>query len=158
MEELQRGGMPQEHIPTEVDLCGWMAAIPLRPSAAAIKQLDAVLADLKKLNEEVFFQGENPEQYHWMWDSLGGHRLVFWAVRRRSRRRLQLLSRRDLREYRKSVHRAWLAMPDGRPDHPLAPIVKSWQQRPSQVEPINGVKGLSPKLCEGVRYPRRMCR
>lgn len=139
---------PKEHIPTEVDLCGWMATMPAEAHTAAIKRLDAVLADLKKLNEEVFFQGEDPEQYHWMWDSLGGHRLVSGLFAVEADGDL-ICSPVGTLESVESVHRAWLAMPDGRPDHPLAPIVESWQQRPPQVLPDQRRKGIVPQTLRG---------
>ena len=33
------------------------------------------------------------------------------------------------------IHRRWLDLPEPRPDHPVAPFVRAWQNRPKEVEP-----------------------
>ena len=45
------------------------------------------------------------------------------------------------------VHKAWRATPDEhRPKHPLAPLVKAWQERPTDVKPDRSKKGIFPMI------------
>ena len=123
---------PDKYIPTEADLCGRSVDSPASPYDEASKRLDAILADRTKGMEEEIFQGEDPKQYHWAWGKIFKQRLFATLLAVEADGRVHCPPSTILEDI-ESVHRRWLAMPNG-PDHPLAPIVESWQQRPLPTE------------------------
>lgn len=133
---------PDDAIPSESDLCEWL---PGCPSAAQDEATAAALATGEGLDALMRAPQELRDTGAWLWTStnkrlaivgIARSTLIVWEV-----------------EYLQAV---WLAKPEPRPRHPLAPIVAAWLDRPREVEAeTRPDKRILPHITGGDEHPAR---
>lgn len=135
---------PDDAIPSESDLCEWLPGCP--PAAqdeatAAALATGEGLAALMQALQELRDTGTSL----WSWTS-SNKRLAFVGFARSALIVWEA-------EYLQAV---WLAKPEPRPRHPLAPIVAAWLDRPREVEAeTRPDKRILPHITGGDEHPAR---
>ena len=130
-------------IPSESALCEWL---PDCPPAAQDEARAAALATGEGLDALMRAPQELRDTGAWLWTS-SNERLAFVGIARSA-----LIVWWEA-EYLQAV---WLAKPEPRPRHPLAPIVAAWLDRPREVEAeTRPDKRILPHITGGDEHPAR---
>jgi len=124
---------PPEQIPTEAELCRWLADCPSSVATEVSERLDAVLGD-------PYYRGGTRA-----WTATAHTPAPFLATIVQYSGDVSAFGI-DLVK----IHNLWVEHPRPRPKHPVSPLVKAWQERPTRREPNRGSKPLLPRnLSEG---------
>lgn len=125
---------PPEQIPTEAQLCEWLAEVPTTTAKEVSARLDALLGD-------PYYEGGTRA---WTIHQRDGAPVLAAIVQYPD----------DVSAFAFDlvyVHQKWAEQDRPRPKHPLGPIVRAWQDRPTPIEPDRRSKPLAPRtMLEGI--------
>ncbi|MDE2734564.1 MAG: hypothetical protein OXI72_09250 [Gemmatimonadota bacterium] len=119
---------PPEQIPTEAQLCAWLAEVPASILKEVSERLDALLGD-------PYYEGGTRA-----WTATGHTPTPFLAA--------IVQYSDDVSAFALDlvyVHEQWTEHDRPRPKHPLGPIVEAWQERPTPVDPDRRSKPILAK-------------